>query len=120
MLGETGVPTSWDVELGDAVTGLETAAAAVAQRAGREWLAARGEGEQRRELSDLIRVSFSDRFVQRRLERQLADIADLVERRLAALISVGYRGLPDNDRAVVFAELTAALERATRCEARVQ
>ena len=65
------------------MTGLEVAAAAaakaVAQRAGREWLAARAEKDQQgRELSELIKVSFPDRFAQRKLERQLADIADSV------------------------------------------
>jgi hypothetical protein len=104
------------------VTGLEVAAAAaaraVAQRAGREWLAARAEKDQRgKDLSELIQVSFADRFAQRKLERQLADIADSVERRLAALIGVEYGGLADNDRAAVFAEVTAALERADLSDA---
>lgn len=80
------------------MTGLEAGAAAaakvVAQRAGREWLAARAAKDQRgKDLSELIQVSFSDRFAQRKLERQLADIADSVERRLAALIGVEYGGL---------------------------
>ena len=104
------------------MTGLEVAAAgaakAVAQRAGREWLATRSEKDQRgRELSELIRVSFPDRFVQRKLERQFADIADSVERRLGALISAEFGGLSDNDRAAVFAEVTAALERADLSDA---
>jgi hypothetical protein len=104
------------------VTGLEAAAAAaakvVAQRAGREWLAARAAKDQRgKDLSELIQVSFSDRFAQRKLERQLADIADSVERRLAALIGAEYGGLADNDRAAVVAEVTAVLERADLSDA---
>jgi hypothetical protein len=104
------------------VTGLEAAAAAVAkavvQRAGREWLAGRAAREDReKELSELIQVSFADRFVRRRLERQLGDIADSVERRLEALITVEYRGLADSDRAAVFAEVVSALERADLSDA---
>jgi len=99
------------------MTGLEAAAAAVAktvaQRAGREWLAARAARDERsKDLTELIQVSFPDRFARRKLERQLADIADSVERRLGSLIDVEYRGLAPNDRAAVFAEATAALERA--------
>lgn len=94
------------------------AAKAVAVRAGRAWLAGRGEEDQRgKELSELIQVSFADRFARRKLERQLADIADAVERRLAALIAAEYRGLADNDRAAVFAEVTTALERADLSDA---
>jgi hypothetical protein len=104
------------------MTGLEVATAAaarvVAQRAGREWLAARAEkNQQGKNLSELIQVSFPDRFAQRKLERQLADIADSVERRLGTLIGAEYGGLRDNDRAAVFAEVTAALERADLSDA---
>ena len=104
------------------MTGLEAAAAAAAkavvQRAGHEWLAARAERDERgRNLAELIRVSFPDRFAQRKLERQLADIADSVERRLSALIAIEYRGLADNDRASVFAEVCAVMERADLSDA---
>jgi hypothetical protein len=104
------------------MTGLETAVAAtakmVAQRAVREWLAGRAaRGGRDKDLSELLQVSFSDRFVQRRLERQLGDIADSVERRLGSLISVEYSGLADNDRAAAFVEVTAALERADLSDA---
>lgn len=104
------------------MTGLEAAVAAaakaVAQRAAREWLAARAAKDERdKELSELIQVSFIDRFARRKLERQLADIADTVERRLSGLVSVEYGGLKDNDRAAVFAEITGALERADLSDA---
>ena len=104
------------------VTGLEAAAAAAAkavvQRAGREWLATRAAREDGgRDLSELLQVSFPDRFARRKLERQLADIADSVERRLDALIRVEFSGLAGNDRAAVFASVTAALERADLSDA---
>ena len=73
--------------------------------------------DREKELSELIQVSFADRFVRRRLERQLGDIADSVERRLEALITVEYRGLADSDRAAVFAEVVSALERADLSDA---
>jgi hypothetical protein len=77
------------------MTGLEAAAAAartVAKRAGREWLAARAAATDRdKDLTELIRVSFPDRFARRKLERQLADIADSVERRLTPLIEQDVR-----------------------------
>jgi len=99
------------------VTGLEAAAAAaakaVAQKAVREWLAARAsQAEREKDLSELMQVSFPDRFVRRRLGRQIEDIADSVERRLGSLIAAEYGGLTDGDRAAVFAEASLALERA--------
>jgi hypothetical protein len=110
------------VGAGGNVTGLEAAVAAAAkavvQRAGREWLAGNAaKSERERDLAELIQVSFTDRFVRRRLERQLGDIADSVERRLGVLIVVEFGGLTDNDRAAVFAEVTAALERADLSDA---
>jgi hypothetical protein len=96
------------------MTGLEVAAAAagrtVARRAGREWLAARAAASDRgKDLTELIRVSFPDRFARRKVERQLADIADSVERRLTPLIEQEYGGLSDEDRAAALAEAERAL-----------
>ncbi|MEV0402810.1 NACHT domain-containing protein [Actinoallomurus sp. NPDC050550] len=98
------------------MTGLEPAAAAaakaVAQRAGREWLASRAAKSDRdKDLTELIRVSLPDRFVRRKLERQLADIADSVEKRLSALVEQEYGGLEENDRAAVLLDVEAAIER---------
>ncbi|WP_433182422.1 NACHT domain-containing protein [Actinoallomurus sp. CA-150999] len=98
------------------MTGLEPAAAAaakaVAQRAGREWLAARAaKADRDKDLTELIRVSLPDRFVRRKLERQLADIADSVEKRLAALVEQEYGGLGESDRAAVLLDVRAAMER---------
>lgn len=98
------------------MTGLEAAAAVgrvVARRAGHEWLTARAATTDRdKDLTELIRVSFPDRFARRKLERQLADITDSVEKRLTPLIEQEYGGLADNDRAAVLAEVESALERA--------
>jgi len=104
------------------MTGLEAAVAAaggtVAKRAGREWLATRAARSDRdKDLTELIRVSFPDRFARRKLERQLADIADSVERRLTPLIAQEYGGLADNDRVAVLAEAEAALEQADLSDA---
>ncbi len=99
------------------MTGLEAAAAVagktVAKRAGREWLAARAAaGDRDKELTELIRIGLPDRFARRKLERQLDDIADAVERRVTPLVEREYGGLADGDRQAVLAEVTAALERA--------
>lgn len=95
------------------MTGLEAAAAVgkvVASRAGREWLAARSAASDRsKDLTELIRVSFPDRFARRKLERRLADIADSVEKRLTPLVEQEYGGLSDPDRAAVLAEVETAL-----------
>jgi hypothetical protein len=98
------------------VTGLEPVAAAaakaVAQRAGREWLATRAAKSDRdKDLIELIRVSLPDRFVRRKLERQLADIADSVEKRLSALIEQEYGGLEVHDREAVLLDVKAAIEK---------
>lgn len=108
--------------VGVGMTGLEAAAAAVGkaviEKAGRQWLAgraARSDGES--ELVELIAVSFPDRFVRRRVERQLGGIADSVEKRLYPLIEHEYRGLSENDRAAVAVEIVAALRRADLSDA---
>lgn len=74
------------------MTGIEGIAAAVGrtvvQRAAREWLAARSarrDGD--KDLAELLRAGFPDRFVRRRLDRQLDEIVDAVERRLGSLIA---------------------------------
>ncbi|GAA3118512.1 hypothetical protein GCM10010466_06810 [Planomonospora alba] len=86
---------------------------AVAERAVREWLTARGSGAERNaDLKDLIRTGFPDRFVRRSFERQLAEIADGVERRLAVLVEQEYAGLTENDRAAALQEAVAVLRAA--------
>jgi hypothetical protein len=57
-------------------------------------------------------ISFPDRFVRRRVDRQLAGIADSVEKRLYYLIDNEYRGLSTNDRAAVVLEVVSALQEA--------
>lgn len=97
--------------------GLEAAATAagkaVAQRAGREWLAARSaKADRNKDLAELIQYSFPDRFARRDLERQLAAIADSVEKRLAPLIEQEYGGLGENDRASVLLDVVTTLHHA--------
>ncbi|MER7207719.1 NACHT domain-containing protein [Streptosporangium sp. NPDC000239] len=99
------------------MSGLEAVVAAagraVAERALREGLAARAaKAERDADLSELIRAGFPDRFVRRSLERQLAAIADGVERRIAVLAEQEYGGLTENDRTAVLHEVVAALESA--------
>ena len=97
--------------------GLETAATAagkaVAEKAAREWLAARVllEGREKN-LSELMVISFPDRFVRRKIDRQLAGIADSVEKRIYDLISNEYRQLSSNDRSAVVLEVASALREA--------
>ncbi|WP_326824614.1 NACHT domain-containing protein [Streptosporangium sp. NBC_01756] len=99
------------------MSGLEAVVAAagkaVAGRALREGLAVRAAREERTaDLATLIRSGFPDRFVRRSLERQLAAVADGVERRLAVLVEREYSGLTENDRAAVLHEVVAVLEAA--------
>src|SRR5262245_51302434 len=97
------------------MTGIETAAAAVGktvvQRAAREWLAARSTMDGA-ELSELLRVGFPDRFVRRRLDRQLDEIVDAVERRLAPLVASEYGSLAENDRLAVALEVGDTMKKA--------
>lgn len=109
---------------GGMMIGLEAAAAAagkaVAEKAGREWLAARAQLEGRgKDLSELMVISFPDRFVRRKVDRQLAGIADSVEKRLYDLIDNEYRGLSLNDRAAVVLEVASALQEADLSDAAI-
>jgi hypothetical protein len=104
--------------------GLETAAAAagkaVAEKAGREWLASRVQlAEDGKDLTELMVISFPDRFVRRKVDRQLAGIADSVDKRLYDLIENEYRGLSSNDRAAVVLEVASALQKADLCDAAI-
>ncbi|WP_329250629.1 NACHT domain-containing protein [Actinoallomurus sp. NBC_01490] len=99
------------------MTGIEGIAAAVGrtvvQRAAREWLAARSarrDGD--KDLAELLRAGFPDRFVRRRLDRQLDEIVDAVERRLGSLIAGEYAALGENDRAAVAAEVGDTMKNA--------
>ncbi|MGI5233346.1 NACHT domain-containing protein [Actinoallomurus sp. CA-142502] len=99
------------------MTGVEGVAAAVGrtvvQRAAREWLAARSaRRDGKKDLAELLRTGFPDRFARRRLDRQLDEIVDAVERRLDPLIRGEYASLAENDRAAVAAEVGDTMKHA--------
>ena len=101
---------------GDAVV-LESATLAVgkavAMRAGRVWLCARtAKAERTKDLVELIKVRFPDHVAARRIDRQLADIADSVVERLRPLCEHEFGGLAENDKAAVLAEVVDTLQRA--------
>ena len=86
---------------------------AVAGRAGKAWLGARtAEAERGKDLVELIKVRFPDHIHARRVERQLADIADSVVERLRPLCEHEFGGLTANDKAAVLAEVVDTLNRA--------
>jgi len=86
------------------MTGWEAAALgagrAVARRAAAVWLADRRDAAERsKDLSDLVALRVGDRFLRRRLERQIDDVADQVAQRLEPLCQHEFRGLAEGDRA---------------------
>ena len=86
---------------------------AVAMRAGRVWLCARtAKAERTKDLVELIKVRFPDHVAARRIDRQLADIADSVVERLRPLCEHEFGGLAENDKAAVLAEVVDTLQRA--------
>ncbi|WP_306368575.1 NACHT domain-containing protein [Nocardiopsis sp. CC223A] len=96
---------------------VETAALGVAKvvgtRAGSIWLAQRTAASDRdKDLTELMRLTFRDTVLRRRVELQLEGIALSVADRLLPLCEQEFRGLDDADRAAVLAELTDTLERA--------
>jgi hypothetical protein len=96
------------------LTGIETTVLAVgksvAVMAGRVWLADSASSKIRSaDLTDLIKVKFSDRIVRRRIERQIEDIADSVSERLLALCRQEFKDLTDNDRASAVEEVKITL-----------
>ncbi|WP_285729347.1 NACHT domain-containing protein [Nocardiopsis sp. ATB16-24] len=96
---------------------VETAALGVAKvvgtRAGSIWLAQRATAADRdKDLTELIRLTFRDTLLRRRVELQLESIALSVADRLIPLCQQEFRGLDDADRAAVLAELTDTLEQA--------
>jgi NACHT domain len=109
-LRRDGVPMALAGGMG--MTGLEgtllAVGKAVATRAGSLWLADRRSKQERAsDLSSLIRLNFSDRFLQRGVERQIDSIADDVAQRLEPFRIAEFGGLPENER---LAALTAVTE----------
>jgi hypothetical protein len=76
----------------------------VVTHAVRTWLGARRErGERSAELIDLVKISVRDHFQQRRLVRQLEELADQIAERLRQVYEHDFRSLAENER-------TAALQ----------
>ncbi|MGH3917125.1 MAG: NACHT domain-containing protein, partial [Pseudonocardiaceae bacterium] len=101
---------------------LATAAAGIGKQvvthAVRTWWGARQERTQRdAELIDLIRLGVRDHFKQRKLLRQLEDLADQIAERLRPLYEHDFRNLPENERAAALLAVADALEAADLTDA---
>ncbi len=93
---------------------LETVALAVGKAVGdraiRTWLNARSTTESRdRSLVELMRSRLPDQLIRRKAERQIEDIADSITARVLKLCAHEYKGLTDEDRTAVLAEVTLTL-----------
>jgi hypothetical protein len=93
---------------------VEAAASAVGTRvvthAVGTWLGARRERAQRgAELVDLVRIGVRDHFVQRKLLRQLEELADEIAERLRPVYEHDFRGVPENERAAALQAVADAL-----------
>ncbi|MFI7539544.1 NACHT domain-containing protein [Streptosporangium sp. NPDC049376] len=87
---------------------------AVVQRVIQVWMAERtARIERNSDLSDLIKVRFSDQISRRRASRQLADIVDSVTERIVEICKHEFSGLADNDKEAVLAEILMALQTAS-------
>ena len=83
---------------------LATAASAIGKQvvthAVRTWFGARRERDQRgAELIELVRIGVPDHFKQRKLVRQLEDLADQIAERLRPVYEHDFRDLPESERA---------------------
>lgn len=82
----------------------------VVTHAVRTWLGARQESAGREaELVDLVRISVRDHFQQRKLVRQLAELADQIAERLRPLYEHEFRDLPENERTAALLAVVDAL-----------
>ncbi|MGH3976653.1 MAG: NACHT domain-containing protein, partial [Pseudonocardiaceae bacterium] len=96
--------------LGTAATGIGKQ---VVTHAVRTWLGARrARVERDAELIDLVRISVPDHFRQRRLVRQLEDLADQIAERLRPIYEHEFRTVADNERAAALLGVVDALEAA--------
>src|ERR1700742_4587576 len=96
---------------------LETTASAIGKQivthAVGTWLGARRERDQRgAELIDLVRIGIRDHFSQRRLLRQLEELADQIAERLRPVYEHDFRDLPENERAAALQAVADALQAA--------
>ncbi|MFC3995779.1 NACHT domain-containing protein [Nocardiopsis sediminis] len=90
----------------------------VGTQAGRLWLAHRSaEDDRYKDLTELIRVNFRDGISRRKVEHQIDGIALAVMERLQPLCEGELRGLQEEDKASVIAEVTEALREADLSDA---
>jgi len=79
----------------------------------RTWLGARRErGERSVELVDLVKISVRDHFQQRRLVRQLEDLADQIAQRLRPIYENDFRAVAENERTAALLAVVDALDSA--------
>ncbi|MGB6160986.1 MAG: hypothetical protein WCF33_06895 [Pseudonocardiaceae bacterium] len=77
------------------------------------WLGARRERAGRdAELIDLVRISVRDHFQQRKLVRQLEDLADQIAERLRPVYEHEFRDMAENERAAALLAVVDALKAA--------
>lgn len=93
---------------------LATAASGIGKQvvthAVRTWLGARRERDQRdAELIDLVKVEVRDHFKQRKLVRQLEELADQIAERLRPVYEHDFRDVPENERAAALQAVVDAL-----------
>jgi hypothetical protein len=75
------------------------------------WLGARRERAGRdAELIDLVRISVRDHFQQRKLVRQLEDLADQIAERLRPVYEHEFRDMAENERAAALLAVVDALQ----------
>jgi NACHT domain len=96
---------------------VETAASAIGKQvvthAVGTWLGARRERDQRgAELIDLVRISVRDHFAQRKLVRQLEELADQIAERLRPVYEHDFRDLVENERTAALLAVADALQTA--------
>ncbi|HEX5119303.1 MAG TPA: NACHT domain-containing protein [Pseudonocardiaceae bacterium] len=71
----------------------------ISTHAARTWLGyQRDHAERESQLTDLLQVAISDRFIRRKLMRQLDDIGDRIAERLAPLLEVEIPDLSPHER----------------------
>src|SRR5918997_1107324 len=83
----------------------------VVTHAVRTWWGARRERAERdAELIDLVRLGVRDHFQQRKLIRQLEDLADQIAERLRPVYEHDFRDLPENERVAALLAVVDALQ----------
>ena len=96
---------------------LATAASAVGRQvvthAVRTWFGARRErGQRGAERIELVRIGVLDHFKQRKLVRQLEDLADQIAERLRPVYEHDFRDVPESERAAALQAVVDTLQAA--------